>query len=106
MRTSKDSPAHKYSKINDRHRERLSSSKTKFPMIQNLPPTSCTEKIDNNLIQKEGETSRKNSIDSKNSYVDIVNQNIRHPYKTNDSTKSITKKHISSSKKEANNLPK
>ena len=43
MRSPKDSPAHKYSKINDRHRERISSSKTKFPIIQNLPPTSRTE---------------------------------------------------------------
>ena len=94
MRTPKDSTVPKYSKINDRHRERISSSKTKFPIIQNLPPTSRTEQIDNNQIQKEGEKSRKNIIESKKSYADIVNQNMRHPYKTNDSTKSITKKQL------------
>ena len=58
MRTPKDSPTHKYSKINDRRRLRISSSKTKFPIIQNLPPTSRTEQINNNQIQKEGKTSR------------------------------------------------
>ena len=30
----------------------------------------------------------------KKAYADVVNQNIRHPYKTNDSTKSNTKKQI------------
>ena len=43
LRTPKDSTVPKYSKINDRHRKRISSSKTKFSIIQNLPPTSRTE---------------------------------------------------------------
>ena len=66
MRNPKDSPNHKYRKISNRRRERISSSKTKFPIIQNLPPISRTEQIDKNQIQKEGETSRKKSIERKN----------------------------------------
>ena len=93
MRTPTDSPTHTYTKTSNRIRERIPSSKFQSSsIIQKLSYSSCTEQTANNHNQIEGEILSNTGNKRRKSYVDIVNENICHPYKPIHNTNSDTEK--------------
>ena len=107
MRTPTDSPTHAYTKTSNRIREWIPSSKFQSSsIIQKLPYSSCTEQTANNHNQKEGEILSNTGNKRRKSYVDIVNENICHPYKPIHNTNSDTEKQTYySHRKKINHLP-